>query len=333
MPAPIVIDVGIVDPQRELVTALVDACTQAATSAGTECRLVRDAPSGGYAAIAIVTWEEGDRARIEVGIRREPSSEWRTRELVFQGADAPIERYRSVGFVVGSLATAVHDDTATKAPVAEVAHPTPAVAGAARPDPKPLVAPKPVRAPAGEADPEAEPEPEPGPGSNRNVPRRGWVGIAGTIGGGLDRGSARLGGSLDVGVGVVKHLYVLLSAGASTRARDDSGVAPQWLDAGVGLGVQIGHPKSLHLDCTSQVIAEQFTAQARVGAERAENTRTTAGARFSAAGVLPLVAGFDFVLGGQLVFRPATRVHVTGLPDGSTRNAELGAFVGVRLEF
>ncbi|HTQ05136.1 MAG TPA: hypothetical protein VMI54_14830, partial [Polyangiaceae bacterium] len=95
MVAPIVVDVGVAEPQRELATALIDACSQAATGAGTDCRLVRDAPNGPYTAIAIVTWEEGDRARVEVGLRREPASEWRTRELTFQAADAEVERYRS----------------------------------------------------------------------------------------------------------------------------------------------------------------------------------------------------------------------------------------------
>src|SRR6266511_3836628 len=142
MPAPIVVDVGTPEPQRDLASALIDACTQAAASISAECRLVRDAPSGPYAAIAIVTWEEGDRARVEVGIRRDPVSEWRTRELTFQSADAAIERY------------------------------------------------------------------------------------------------------LGVGVRVVPHLSVVLTGGASTRARDELGLLPTWLDAGIGLSVTAGPPRA-----------------------------------------------------------------------------------------
>src|SRR5262245_729974 len=108
MPLPIVIDVGVTDPPRELTTVLVEACTRAATEA--ECHLVREAPEGPYAAIAIITWEAEDRVRIEVGLRRETGAEWRSRQISFQSADVDVERYRSVGFVVGTLATSPSEE-------------------------------------------------------------------------------------------------------------------------------------------------------------------------------------------------------------------------------
>src|SRR3954471_23618885 len=146
MPAPIVVDVGVTEPQRELASALVEACTQAAASASTECRLVRDAPSGPYTAIAIVTWGEGDRAHVEVGLRRAPTSEWRTRELTFQAADADIERYRSVGFVIGSLATAARDDAVPKSAPSAATNATPKSDAAPTKEPAPkAVAPPPTK--------------------------------------------------------------------------------------------------------------------------------------------------------------------------------------------
>ena len=322
MPAPIVIDVGIAEPQRDLAGALVEACTQAVASAGTDCRLVRDAPSGPYAAIAIVTWEDGDRARVEVGIRREPTSEWRTRELTFQSADAELERYRSVGFVIGSLAIAAHDDAApgSKPPVEP--HSTPAV----EPLPPPLATPTPT----GKKESGSASESESTPPSM--VPKRGWVGIVGTVGGALDHGSARFGAQLDVGVRVVSHLHVLVSGGASARPRDGSGLAPEWLDAGVGLGASLGPPELFHVDAQAQLLVEQFSAHVRAARGNDENSRTTARGRFGVVGVLPLGDVFDVVLGATLAVGPATVIHVGGAPDGATRNAELGAAAGLRLE-
>ena len=226
MPAPIVIDIGVAEPPRELAAALVDACTQAASS--TECHLVRDAPSGPYVAIAIVTWEEGDRARVEVGLRRDPVSEWRTRELTFQAADADVERYRSVGFVIGSLATAAHDDSATTTQPSAASPPPPSPPPP--PPPIPIIEPTPVRPPP------------------RPVPSHGWVAIHGTVGGALDHGPARFGGRVGAGIRIIPPLAAIVSAGASTRSRDTLGVVPQWLDAGCGLTFAIWPPTGHHLE-------------------------------------------------------------------------------------
>jgi hypothetical protein len=273
---------------------------------------VRDAPSGPYAAIAIVTWEEGDHARVEVGIRREPVSEWRLRELTFQAADADIERYRSVGFVIGSLTTAAREEAAAPEPPAPKPKPEP-------PPPKPI------------SPPPAEPKHEAAPPRSGGGFKRGWVGIAGMLGGGLDRGKARYGAEVAVGVRIVPHLGVVVSGGASTRARDDKGMKPEWLEAGVGLGVSLGPLDTFHVDARLQVLAEQFTANAYVGVND-ERSRTSAAWRPGLDAVLPLGGIVEVVAGAEGTLRPATRVHVGGNADGSTRNFELGATLGLRLE-
>jgi hypothetical protein len=163
MPAPIVIDVGVAEPPRDLAVALVDACTQAAM--GNECRLLREVPNAPYTAIAIVTWEEGDRARVEVGLRRDPVSEWRTRELTFQHADADVERYRTVGFVIGGLATAARDEDAPGKPV-----PAAPASAPKAPPVAPPAKPPPVARAAAAAPVVVEPSPVPTPAP---VPSRG----------------------------------------------------------------------------------------------------------------------------------------------------------------
>lgn len=349
MVAPIVVDVGVAEPQRELATALLDACSQAAAGAGADCRLVRDAPNGPYTAIAIVTWEEGDRAHVEVGLRRMPASEWRTRELTFQAADVDVERYRSVGFVIGTLATAARDDAAA-APAkgatpgdATSANGASAASGATAPNatssPKEAVpkkngeAPKlerPKSEPVSPALPPESAEPE-GPSSPR-VPRRyGWLGVVGTLGGALDHGAPRYGGRAWLGVRVVPHVALLATGGASLRARDAGGLAATWFEGGGGLGVSILAASAPHVDLHGEVLQERFVADARHNGHQVWK-RVNWATRIGADGVLPLGDVVDLVLGVDGIFRGATRVNVGSQSEGSTRNVELGASAGVRVE-
>jgi hypothetical protein len=317
MPAPVVIDVGDAQPPRELVVALVEACSQAAAPAATECRLVRDAPNEPYSAIAIVTWEEGGKARVEVGVRRDPISEWRTRELTFQAQDAEVERYRSVGFVIGSLATATRDEAASK--------PATPDESPAEPPPPPIPTPVPVAVPPHE--PTTEPTPSPPSG-----PSRAWMGLSGTIGGGLDRGAARYGGRLGGGFRVLPVLAAVVSGGASLRARDDTGLAAQWLDLGGGLAFTIWPPAGTHLELRAEVLAERFSADASNELEEQSMLRTTAAFRPGVDAVVVVAQPLAFVIGAEATFRPATTVNVQGEKAGSTRNFELGAAAGLRLD-
>ena len=333
MPAPIVVDVGVTEPQRDLASALVEACTQAAASASTECRLVRDAPSGPYTAIAIVTWEEGDRAHVEVGLRREPTSEWRTRELTFQAADADIERYRSVGFVIGSLATAARDDAVPKSASSATTNGTtnPKPAPAKEPPSRPVTAPptKPVPVVVAPIVPKEAPRPNGGPSAPR---RYGWIGLTGTVGGGLDRGSVRWGGQAWAGVRILPHFAAIASGGASVRPRDDEGLAARWIDGGLGIAVLLGPKNSLHADARGQILLESFSANAERDGQIDKMNRVNVAGRFGADGVLPLGNVVDLVLGADMTFRPATKVLIGEHHVGASRNAELSASAGLRFE-
>jgi hypothetical protein len=343
MVAPIVVDVGIAEPQRELASALLDACSQAAAGAGAECRLVRDAPNSPYTAIAIVTWEEGDRARVEVGLRRVPASEWRTRELTFQTADADVERYRSVGFVIGTLATAARDEGATSSKGTAAAGEGTALNGATPPKgatsasspsspPKKDAAAPPLERPKSEPAPEAPPSEPEGPSIPR-VPRQyGWFGVVGTLGGALDHGAPRYGGRAWLGVRVLPHFAVLATGGTSLRARDSRGLAATFYEGGLGFGVSSGAPSAPHVDVHGEFLQERFVADARARGAHQVWKRVNWAARVGADGVLPLGGVFDLVLGVDGFLRPATRVNVGEERDGSTRNFELGASAGVRVE-
>lgn len=308
MPLPIVIDVGVTDPPRDLTTVLVEACTRAA--AETACYLVRDAPEGPYAAIAVVTWEAEDRVRVEVGLRRETGAEWRSRQISFQPADLDVERYRSVGFVVGTLAT-----SPTEEPPPE---PTP-------PPPPPAPAPPPPVVPL--RPPPATPKPPP------PRPSRGFVGVHGLIGRGLSEGGPRVGGGLRAGIRVIDRLAVLLSAGASVRPRDDQGLELAWMDGGLGLGVAIGAPTKTHLELRLEFLGEHFAADAESADESDTRGRTIPAARIGVDGVwmidhfVGIVASIDGTARASVTY-----VRVNEENAGQTLAFEPGASLGVRLE-
>jgi hypothetical protein len=310
MVAPVVIDLGVADAPRESIQVLVDACTQAASD--TECHLVRDAPEGPYAAIAIVTWEAGDRIRVEVGVRRAAGAEWRSRELTFQPGDVEVERYKSVGFVIGTLATA-QDDSAGR-PAAESRREAPLPE---EPPPEPL---KPAP---------SEPLPaRPGP-----TPLQGWVSVSAVAARAVSEGAPRLGGRFRVGVRLVSSVSVMVSAGASTRPRDERGLLLSWLDTGLGLGVALGPARSSRVELRLDALVERLSAEARSSSDVDAAGRTQPAARLGADGVWQLATPFALVLGGELLVRPsATRFRVGGVDGGSVGVLEVGGALGARLD-
>lgn len=311
MVAPVVIDLGVADAPRESIQVLVDACTQAASE--TQCHLVRDAPEGPYAAIAIVTWEADDRIRIEVGVRRAQGAEWRSRELAFQPGDAEIERYKSVGFVIGTLASAQDTDAGGRPP---------APPSSEEPAPE-EPAPEPLRPPPSERLPRRQPP----------APLQGWMSVSAVAGRAFSEGAPRVGGSLRVGVRLVSRLSVMVSAGATSRPRDHEGLLLSWLDAGVGLGVALGAPRSSRLELRADVLVERLSAEARSASDVDAAGRTQPAARVGLDGIWQLAAPFALVAGVDALGRPSvTRFRVEGREVGSSGMLEVGGSLGARLD-
>ncbi len=309
MVAPIVIDLGIADPPQESVQVLANACSQAATD--TTCYLVRQAPEGPYAAIAIVTWEADDRVRIEVGLRRAEGAEWRSRDIAFQVADAEIERYRSVGFVIGTLASADKSELARRREV-------------------------PRAAPASVGPPPTErrrPPAKTAPPPESAQPARGFIVVAAAGSRATSEGAPRLGGQLRAGVLVYPRLLLLLSTGASARARDDQGLVLSWLDAGGGLGWSLGPGSGLRLELRLEAVVERLAAEARTPRGVNTRSRTQLAARLGADGVVPLGGFVSLVLGVEALGRGSkTYFSVEGAPAGATELVQLGGALGVRLD-
>jgi hypothetical protein len=306
MAAPVVIDMGVVEPAEALVASMVEACTKAVGDG--DCHLVREAPQGPYRAIAILTWDGPDRVRIEVGLRRDDGTEWRTRLLSFQTEDVEIERYRSVGFVVGTLAT--EEETAPPPPPIE-----------APPPPVPTTR---VPPPAPPAPPLPSPTPSARPSSS--------IGLVGTLGGGLDQGGPRYGAGLRGRVGFASWIGIAASLGASMRPRDDRELALRFLDAGLGLSFVLQPPDPIGAELDLEAVLESFRADAEASGQSAAMERLMPAARLELDLVGAVAPPVEVLLGANLLARPAsTTVRVGGEEAGSTGELELGLALGARL--
>jgi hypothetical protein len=306
MAAPVVIDMGVAEPPETLVASMVEACTKAVGDG--ECHLVREAPQGPYRAIAILTWDGPDKVRIEVGLRRDDGTEWRTRSLSFQSEDVELERYRSVGFVVGTLATEEVDT----------------------PPPSPAEPPPPP-APTSRAEPPSPPPPPPPLPAPSQRPSSS-IGLVGTLGGALDQGGPRYGAALRGRVGFASWIGVAASLGASVRPRDDRELALRFLDAGLGLAFVLQRPEPLGAELGLEAVLESFRADAEASGQSAAMERLMPAARLELDLVWAIAPPVEVLLGGNLLARPAsTTVRVGGEKAGSTAELELGLALGARL--
>jgi hypothetical protein len=306
---PIVVDVGITEPQRDLLGVLLGACSQAA--ADSQCYLVSEAPEGPYRAIAIVTWEREDRVRVEVGVRRTEGGEWRTRQLSFQPADESLERYRSVGFVVGTLA---RDAPAAQADSALSEPPAPK-----KPQPERQELPK---APA-PAVPEA-------PTPARKI--SGFLMPLALVAGALDEGGPRFGAGLRAGLRPHANWFLMAAVEGSFRPRARE-VTLVWIDAGGGAGVRTTGSSPLHLELRVELLAEIFRAEAQAGWRGESRSRIVGATRGGADLVLDLSPSVGLAAGADAMLRfGSTDLRVGGENIGSTGSVDVGGMIGVRVE-
>jgi hypothetical protein len=113
----IVIEIAAPKVSESALSVLVAACSRAARDA--ECVLARNASDEQPAAVAIVTLQSEDKIRVEVGVRQGDHDSWRTKDFAFLAADESMDRWRAVGFAIGTLAEsnpAPGQDTSERVP-------------------------------------------------------------------------------------------------------------------------------------------------------------------------------------------------------------------------
>ena len=307
----IVIEIAAPKVSDDALAVLVSACTRAAR--GAECVLAKNASDESPSAVAIVSLQSEDKMRVEVGVRQGEHDSWRTKEFAFLAADETMDRWRAVGFAIGTLAESD-------------AEPSPDTAAPPAPPAPPPVSP--VVPPTVQRAPRATPKPEPG--------LRLLVAAAGVFGPGLDQGPWRIGSRLGVELAPTRlPFYFALAGSAATRvARDPSGAAARWFDVSAGPGMALlGSLSHSGLQLGASLLVERFDVSATTfdGASDSRDrwlfgVEAALGGRVEVAPDLFLVA--DLQTDG---LSATTDVRVHGEPIGSAPSFRfLGSF-GLRV--
>lgn len=314
MPAPIVVEVYAPQPRPQELAVLIAACSRAATP--NECITsdvkTQEPPLG----VAIVR-RDGDRARIELGLRGHQNSEWSTRDLAFQPGDDELERYRAIGFAIGTL---VAHQTEPPAPESKPAEPPPVPAAA--PGPAPVLGPTIY-----------EPLPaESAPPPRSRTQRATWIDLGGGVGLGLIPGPPRAGATLRAASELVPGgLFGVVSASYAERT-SVADLSVHWLALAVGLG----HPlapnlRTLGVDVRLQFALEQLTVNATIGDLSQGDTRWKPGVSFGLDGHWDVAPPMSLVLSAQTFIDPVhTVVKTNRVQVGETPALDLSGFLGFR---
>jgi hypothetical protein len=304
----IVIEIAASTVSDDALSVLVAACTRAARDA--ECVLAKDVSDPQPTAVAIVSLQADDKVRVEVGLRQADRDSWRTKEFSFLAADDSLDRWRVVGFAIGTLAE--RNSPAREETPPPQNPPAPAVAldtrRLVRPSPKP-----------------------------RREPRtQVFMGATLLFGPGLDRGPLRLGSALYAGL-APPRLPVVFKVGASAATRvqsDASGARARWFEVSVGAGVPLlGSVQGSALELGGAVFAERFDVSASSMGLSEANGRWALGLQGALGGRLQVVP--DLVLTADVLaagLSEATEVHVANAPIGSASYFRYLGSLGLRVQ-
>jgi hypothetical protein len=308
----IVIEIAAPNVSDDALAVLVSSCTRTAREA--ECVLTKNASDEQPAAVAIVSQQSEDKLRVEVGVRQGDHDSWHTKDFAFLPADQPLDRWRAIGFAIGTLA----ESTLPPAPP-PVAEPEKAT----EPPMAPVILPLPA---PGAPKPKQKPQPSP----------QLFVGAMGIFGPGLDRGPWRIGSALYADLGLQRvPVFFTFGGSAATRVTSDrSGASPRWVDISGGAGIGLlGALGSSGLELRAQALAEEFDVSvSSVDGRSAEQGRWIFGAQGELGGRVEVVSGLFLTAGVSATgLSAATDVHVTSQAIGSAGTFRyLGSF-GVRV--
>ena len=302
----IVIEIAAPNVSNDALAVLVSACSRAARDA--ECVLAKNATDQQSSAVAIVSLQAENSMRVEVGLRQGERDSWRTKDFSFLAADDRMERWRVIGFAIGTLAESnpPHEDT---------------------PPPPPEVKPPPAPSPPQVLPPPPKPKKKLGP--------KMFVGAAVISGPGLDSGPWRLGSTLYAGLDFPNvPVFFTVGGSAATRLdRDSSGATARWFEISTGAGVPLlGLAQNSGLELSTSIIAEYFDVSASTLGRSETKSRWTLGVQGGLGGRLQIVP--DLQLTAEVLaagLSGATEVRVAGAPIGNAASFRyLGSF-GLRV--
>jgi hypothetical protein len=311
VPAPIVVEVYAPQPTPQELSVLIAACRRAA--APNECITSDVKTSEPPLGVAIVR-RDGERAHIELGLRNVANAEWSTRDLVFQPGDDELERYRAIGFAVGTLVAR------------QVEPPPPPSPPPPPPSPPPPAAPKrPEREPGLVAKRPAPPRPR--------LPRATWLDVAGQVGLGLIPGPPRVGGALRAASELIPQGFFATAELGYAERLGDPALRARWVNLALG----VGHPLSPQLRSLGVDVRLAFALE-RMAVTAVDGERTDGASRWKLGVVAGIDGHWDFSSSVGLLLSAATFIDPErtviksgGEPVGETPALGLGGFVGLRL--
>jgi hypothetical protein len=281
VPLPIVVvEVAPADADRALVQALVDSCNSAVPRG--RCvledsdRAEASAPTG----VAIVSWQDANSVRVEVGVKKQARGEWLSQELSFREQDQPEERWRATGLAIGTLVGEMRWEQAPPQPEAA-------------PEPQPD-----VRRPA------ASREPTTAPAAARPLESRSWLDAGPVAGPALDDGSFRVGAFARGAFQLPKSpVFGALSASYQVRPDDAGDVDVSWttVAAGAGYGF-LGSGSALGFDLRLEAMWHYVRVSARdpVSGESGSASSSLFGARAGGDASWTLARPIALMIGGEL---------------------------------
>jgi len=357
----IVIEIAAPKVSDDALAVLVSACSRAARDA--ECVLARNASDEQPAAVAIVSLQSEDKMRVEVGVRRGDHDSWRTKDFAFLAADKSMDRWRAVGFAIGTLAEsnpAPEDETPARigpatagpsaspspspgssstTPAASSTAPAASSTAPAASSTAPAVS---STAPAASSTAPAVVVDEPAPEAPAAAKRKRssgtqvFIGAAAIFGPGLEGDAPwRVGSALNVDLALAHApLFLTIGGSAATRLGAGSGdVSTRWFDVSLGAGVPLLGPlQASGLEFRAQVLAEYFDAHASVDGASQTMYRWTVGLQGAFGGRLQIVP--DLLLTAELQaagLSGETVVLVGGESVGSSASFRYLGSVGLRV--
>lgn len=331
---PVAVEIAPPEAPREQVLVLLAACSRAV--ADSECALAADVGDGPTRAVAIVTWQSDSRVFVEVGMRRDGHSEWRSRSVLFGASDEPSERWKAVGFAVGTLARGDSTEPAQleRTPPPPVDSPTPPPTAAAKPKPKSVPPPRAqekvsaASKPASKREQESESEHE-----SVTLPRvrlaGGAIDVGASLGPGLD--NVRYGGMARLQLPVLAGFQLIAGGEYLQYQNDPLGLSSSWLDlqAGVARSVR-GEFWEFQLGVDGR--AERLRIDVRDATRAQHHSIWQPGlGLFTSVTWLPIERLGFFISGGAAAFTRRTPVKITGAPIGVDEYVHFGVDAGLRL--
>jgi len=302
---------------------LLAACTRAA--APNECISSESKGNEPPLGVAIVH-RDGERARIELGLRSSANAEWSTRDLVFQAGDDELERYRAIGFAIGTLVARKTEPATTASPSSAA----PASSANASPSKGSGFA----TPPSGATSPKrAEPTRPIKPASAARS-RATWVDVMGSVGLGLIPGPPRAGGSLRAASELLPRGFFAVAETGYAERRGDPSLRVRWLSMALG----VGHPlapelRALGVDVRLLAVIERMSLTAVDGGRSGGDSRWKPGVTAAIDGHWDVAPPISLVLSAATFIDPERSVvRVGGEEVGETPALGLSGFIGVRLK-